>query len=92
MKVTFMNKDWPEVGKNRKAEIYYYVINTNKKPDLSKTNYTQNEINGNYKIEAFKIDESIDKIKNNITNNEKNKVISPDMISAIEEYLHLMNN
>ena len=22
MKVTFMNKDWPEVGKNRKSEIY----------------------------------------------------------------------
>ena len=22
MKVVYMNKDWPEVGKNRKAEIY----------------------------------------------------------------------
>ena len=29
MKVTFLNKDWPEVGKNRKAEIYYYVIYLN---------------------------------------------------------------
>src|SRR5574344_878925 len=92
MKVTFMNKDWPEVCKNRKAEIYYYVINTNKNPDLSKTNYTQNEINNNYKIETFKIDEAIDKIKNNIPNNEKNKIISPDMISAIEEYLNQTNN
>jgi hypothetical protein len=89
MKVTFMTKDWPEIGKNRKAEIYYYVINTNKKPDLSKTNYTQNEINNNYKIETFKIGEVIDKIKNNIPNNEKNKVISPDMILAIEEYLKI---
>lgn len=91
MKVTFMNKDWPEAGKNRKAEIYYYLIKTEKKPDLTKTNYTANEIKNNYKIEEFDINEAIDKIKANIPNNEKNKVISPDMISAIEEYLNQIN-
>ena len=91
MKVTFMNKDWPEVGKNRKAEIYYYVINTNKKPDLSKTDYTENELKNNYKIEEFDINEAIQQIQDNIPRNEKNKVISPDMISAIEEYLHQTN-
>lgn len=87
MKVTFMNKDWPEIGKNRKAEIYYYIINTGKKPNLSKTNYTENELKNNYKIEEFNIYDAIQKIKDNIPRNEKNKVISPDMISAIEEYL-----
>lgn len=91
MKVTFMNKDWPEVGKSRKAEIYYYVINTNKKPDLSKTDYTENELKNNYKIEEFDINEAIQQIQDNIPRNEKNKVISPDMISAIEEYLHQTN-
>lgn len=91
MKVTFKNKDWPEPGKNRKAEIYYYIVKTDKKPDLSKTNYTESEIKNNYKIEIFNINEAIDKIKENIPNNEKNKVISPDMISAIEEYLHQLN-
>lgn len=87
MKVTFKNKDWPEPGKNRKAEIYYYIIKTNKKPDLTKTNYTKNEIKNNYKIEVFDINDAVKKIKENILNNEKNKIISPDMISAIEEYL-----
>ena len=91
MKVTFLNKDWPEVGKNRKSEIYYYVIKTNKNPDLSKTNYTENELKNNYKIEAFKLSQAINKIKENIPNNEKNKVISPDMISAIEEYFKQVN-
>lgn len=91
MKVTFKNRDWPEPGKNRKAEIYYYIVKTYKKPNLSKTNYTENEIKNNYKIEIFNINEAIDKIKENIPNNEKNKVISPDMISAIEEYLHQLN-
>ena len=87
MKVTFMNKDWPEQGKNRKAEIYYYIIKTSKTPDLTKTSYTENEKNNNYTIETFKVTESIDKIKENMPNHEKNKIISPDMISAIEEYL-----
>lgn len=91
MRVTFKNKNWPEPGKNRKAEIYYYIVKTDKEPDLSKTNYTENEIKNNYKIEIFNINDAIDKIKENIPNNEKNKVISPDMISAIEEYLHQLN-
>ena len=91
-KVTFLNKDWPEKGKNRKAEIYYYVIKTNKEPDLSKTNYTEHEIAGNFKIEKFPLKNAIKIIEDNIPKNEKNKVISPDMITAIQEYLHQTNN
>ena len=87
MKVNMLNKDWPEVGKNRNCEIYYYAVNTNKRPDLSKTNYTENEKKNNFKIEEFDLKEAITKIKENIPNNEMNKVISPDMISALEEYL-----
>lgn len=88
MKVTYLNKDWPEVGKNRKSEIYYYLIKTNKEPDLTKVNYTEHEKEGNFKIEKIPLTSSIDFIRNNIPNNEKNKVIAPDMIMAIEEYLH----
>lgn len=87
MKVTFLNKDWPEQGKNRKAEIYYYIIKTSKTPDLTKTSYTENEKKNNYTIKTFKVTEAIDKIKENIPNHKKNKIISPDMISALEEYL-----
>ena len=88
MKVTFLNKDWPEVGKNRKAEIYYYLIKTDKEPDLSRVSYTEHEKEGNFKIEKIPLSSSIEFIKNNIQKNEKNKVIAPDMITAIEEYLH----
>lgn len=91
MKVKFMNKDYPEKGKNRKSEVYYYVIETNKTPDLSKTNYTEMEIKNHYVIYSFKLDEVIDKIKANMPNNEMNKIISPDMISAIEEYFKIKN-
>ena len=87
MKVTYMNKDWPEINKNRKAEIYYFLIKTDKDPDLSKVNYTEHEKKGNFKIEKIPLNIAIEVIKNNIPNNEKNKLIAPDMIMAIEEYL-----
>ena len=59
---------------------------------MSRTNYTENELKHNFKIEEFKLDEVIDKIKENIPNNEKNKVISRDMIIALEEYLKNTNH
>lgn len=88
MKVTYLSKDWPEERKNRRAEIYYYLIKTDKDPDLSKVSYTEHEKQGNFKIERIPLNSAIEIIKNNIPNNEKNKVIAPDMIMAIEEYLH----
>ena len=89
MKVTYLSKDWPEEGKNRKSEIYYYAIETLKKPDISKVNYTEHEKEGNFKIEVFPLKEAISIIKNNIPNNKMNKIIAPDMILAIEEYLNV---
>jgi ADP-ribose pyrophosphatase YjhB (NUDIX family) len=88
MKVTHLNKDWPAIGKNRKSEIYYYLIETSKNPNMSKVKYTENEKQGNFKIESIPLRESISVIENNISKNEKNKVIAPDMIMAITEYLH----
>lgn len=92
IKIVYMNKNHPRVGNNRKCEIYYYVIKTNKKYDLTKTNYTEDEIKKNYKIIEFNIDEVINKIEENIPKNEKNKGISPDMIKVINEYLEKYNN
>ncbi len=92
LKVTFKNKDWPKKGINRKAEIYYYLIKTNKNPDISKVNYTEHEKQGNFKIESIPLSKSISIIENNIPKNEKNKVIAPDMIMAIKEYLHQCEN
>ena len=91
-KIVYFNKDYPEVGKNRKSEIYYYVINTNKEVDLSKTNYTKNELEGNFEIKEVPLDNVIKVLEDNIINNEKNKVITPDMIRVINEYMRLNSN
>ena len=91
MKVTYKNKDWPEKGKNRKAEIYYYLIETDKNPDLTKVHYTENEKKGDFKVESIPLSKVINVLKKNMPNNEKNKVITPDMIMAIEEYKHQLD-
>ncbi len=90
-KVTFKNKDWPEKGKNRQAEIYYYLIETNKEVNLNDVKLTEHEKKGNFKIEEIPLEKVIQVIKDNIPNNEKNKVIAPDMITAIEEYMAQIN-
>ena len=91
LKTIFMNRDWPEKGKNRRAEIYYYVVETNKYVDMSKVTLTENEKKNNLKIESFPLKDYIDIIKNNIPNNNRNEILSPDMIIAIEEYLKSLN-
>ena len=88
MKVVYKNKDWPCIGKNRKSEIYYYLIETNKEPNMDKVNYTEHEKQGNFKIETIPLSESISAIEKNIPKNDKNKVIAPDMIMAIKEFFY----
>ena len=43
------------------------------------------------KTDEKQLKDSIDIIKNNIPNNERNEILSPDMIIAIEEYLKEVN-
>ncbi len=73
LKVIFLNKDWPEVGKNRKCEIYYYAINTNKDIDLSNTEYTKEEIKKHFKIDKVLLSESVSYIENLLKNKGKNR-------------------
>lgn len=89
LEIDYYNKDWPTKGNVRKCEIYYYAVETEKDINLSNTSYTKDEVEKHFKVDKVKLDEAIDYINNNIANNELNKVISPDMIIAIKEYLKI---
>jgi 8-oxo-dGTP pyrophosphatase MutT (NUDIX family) len=98
---TGINVDIKEIGKpffkvrylvknntgNRIADVYYYVIKTDKTPNIKNIKLTEQEKENNYKIESIPLKDSIKIIRDNIPKNEKNKIISRDMILAIEEYL-----
>ena len=91
MKITFLNRDWPEIGKNRRAETYFYLVETDKVPNMNKVTLTENEKKNNFKLEVFPLDKSIDIIRDNMPNNERNEILSPNMILVIEEYLKSLN-
>ena len=90
-KIVSLNRNHPDIGRNRRSEIYYYVINTNKDIDLEKTNYTKDELEGDFKVKEIPLNRVIEELEDNIINNEKNKVITPDMIRVIREYMKLSN-
>lgn len=90
-KVVSMTRDWPAPGKNRRAESYFYLVETDKLPDMSKVTLTENEKKNNFRLETFPLYESVDIIKRNIPNNERNEILSPNLILTIEEYLKSLN-
>ena len=69
------------------AEIYYYLIETNQEPDLTKVHYTEHEKQGNFKLEKIPLNSAIEILEKNIPNHDMNQVITPDMITAIRTYL-----
>ena len=61
-------KDWPEKGKNRKTEIYYYEIKTDEKPNLDNTSYSEHEKDGNFELDASPLGYSRRSIKKKCRN------------------------
>ena len=86
LKIIYLNKDYPNKGENRESDIYYYAVETKKLPDLENVNYTESEINKHFELIYIDLDDAINIIKENIPNHKDNKIISKDMIIALEEY------
>ena len=80
-------KDYPEEGKNRKNEIYYYEYVTDSKPDLSKTNYTEDEKLGNFELRYIPVDRVIEELSLNRDKNGDVRGIASEMLEVLEGYL-----
>lgn len=86
-KISYFNKDYPVLGINKRNDIYYYVVKTNKNVNLDNTSYTENESNKHYKILELNLDNSVFLIEKNMSVNPGSEVISKDMIIVLKEYL-----
>lgn len=88
-KISYFNRNYPSEGINRSSEVYYYYLRTDKRPYLSKTNLTENEKKGNFEVKQISIN-NIEKILiKNISSNSKNKIIVPEMIEVIKEFIKI---
>ena len=91
LKITDIFKDYPKDDINTYNDIYYYVVNTNKKPNINKTNFTEYERTHNLSIKYLDLQNAIEDIRNNIPNHRKNVWIAPDMIDALTEFFKQKN-
>lgn len=79
-------KDYPQIGKNRKNEIYYYIIKTDKLPNLELINLTDDEKDGNFKLEYIKLDDIEEVIIKNGDKNGDLHGIANEMLEVIKIY------
>ena len=79
-------KDWPEAGKKRKIEIYYYEVKTDEKPNLNNTEYTDHEKDGNFRLKYISLD-NIEAVLNENTKKYGDKHgIAHEMLELLEYY------
>lgn len=85
-KNTHYTRNYHNTNKNRKNEIYYYVIKTNKISNINNNHLDKNEINGNYIIKMIDINNVEQILVDSIPLNDVNKVIVEEMLDVINEY------
>ena len=86
-RIIYYNKDYPKKGINRYCEFDYFVVKTDDKYDLSKTNFDEYEKEYNYELRYVKIDDLEDVLNKEMDKNELNKIIYPELIDVLNTYL-----
>lgn len=84
-------KDWPAEGKNRKIEIYYYEVKTDEEPNLEKTEYTENEKDGNFELKYIPLKTVEHVLRKNAEDYGDKRGIAREMIDLFEVYKNSIN-
>ena len=79
-------KNYFGTGKNKIAEIFYYIVNTDKTPNITKTNLTKQEEKYKFNVEYVHYD-NFENYISGFLNSEKeaNRWIAKEMIEAFKE-------
>lgn len=85
-KITYYNKNYHGSGKNRKNEIYYYIIKTNAKFDMSNAKLDDGEKEGNYTAKTIPLKDVEQILIDSIPDNPINEVIVEEMLDIFKEY------
>lgn len=84
--VKYYNKNWPVEGTNRYTELNYFLILTDEKPNINNTNLDATEQEFNYELRYVKLSELNDALNISLMENEKNKIVYPEMLDVIKTY------
>ena len=90
-KITYYNKNYHKSGKNRKNDIYYYIINTDANFDMNNSKLDEWEKDGNFTVKTFPIENVEQVLIDSIPDNPINKVIVEEMLDIFKEYNKIIN-
>lgn len=79
-------KDWPQEGRNKKVEIYYYEIKTDELPNIDKCNLTEKEKLGNFELRYISLDNVEDELNKNVLEYGDSHGIAKEMLNILEIY------
>lgn len=91
-KITHYTKNYHNTDKNRKNEIYYYIINTKKEPNIYKMNLDEHEIKDNYTLKKIPLSNVETVLLDSIQDKSNNKIIVNEMINVLNEYKRINRN
>ncbi len=79
-------KEYPTKNENTKIIIYYYIIKSDEIPNLSNTNLTDEEKDGNFKLRYVPLDIVEDVLKENIESCGDAQGIAEEMLEVLKIY------
>lgn len=82
-------KDYPSEKVNTKLLIYYYVIKDDRVPILKNTNYTDEELDGNFSLRYVPLDIVKCVINDNINACGDSEGIAKEMLEVLDYYFNL---
>lgn len=86
MMIKYYSKNYLNKGKNRCNKLYYFIVQTEAEINLEETNYTEEEINGNYELRYINLDDVEDVLIDNSNKYPKYKGITYEMLEVLFEY------
>lgn len=89
LKTIYYTENYKGSGKNRKNEIYFYVVNTDEVVNIDNSSLDDWEREGNYIAKTMPIEEAEKIIISTVKDNPINEVIVYEMLEALKEYKNL---
>ena len=80
------DRNYRNSNKNRKNEIYYYIVKTNKLFDMKRASLDESEIEGNYNVKMFELSDVEKVLIDSIPLNVINQLIVEEMLDVLNEY------
>lgn len=87
--IEYLAKDYPEKGLNTSYKANYYYLKSDQKPNLDKVNFTEEEKQGNFKLEYINKDVVVEKLTESYKYCTRKKVVR-DTIDAIKSYMEVV--